>query len=366
MLRKRFDEEAVVTVESDDILCEDDVLSADERVGRNEFRTGSRIPDRPGDGSLPRGRRVQRPLPPESLVWKYFGDLRMSFFVLRTAAMENMWPQLGQGVSDHSQLFGDKANFAERGRRSQQIIAGVVYSSEDDAAKKQGIRIRNFHKSIKGEMPKERTYHAINPETYYWAHVTFFDNIFRTVDLLYPTPLTRAEKEQIFDESKDWFSLYGVDDSAQPQSYDEFISYREDVVNNMLVDSTVARYTVGFATKDIPPPPNLPPLVRKLLWHRISRLVRLTNIGAMEPILRERLEVEWSRADEKNFERFCGIMRRISPIFEALPLKYRYMPAAVRAFRREGIDPRDITVDSARTALARASGKTVHDPVLVS
>ncbi|GGN80528.1 oxygenase MpaB family protein [Nocardia rhizosphaerihabitans] len=326
-------------------------LDTDTAVGRNVYQAGERLHSRPGDGSLSRSERVQRPIPPNSLTWKYFGDRRTFLTILRTAGLENMWPQLGQAVSDHSQVFGDKANFAERGARSRRIIGTLVYATPEDA-KKIAVKIRNYHKTLKGDMPQGHTYHAINPETYYWAHVTFFEAIYNWVDHFGRRPLTRAEKEQIFEESKEWFSLYGVDDSAQPQTYDEFVAYLADVFENELISTTVSRYTFGFASKPLPPPPGTHPVVEKYVWPRVAALVRLLNVGALEPILRDRLELVWTEDDERNFARVSRFMRAFSVVYDRLPLRFRFHPDTVAAFEREGIDPADITLESARTALA--------------
>lgn len=328
-------------------------LDEDTTVGRNVYRAGERLRSRPGDGSLSRSQRVQRPIPPNSLTWKYFGDRRTFLTILRTAGLENMWPQLGQAVSDHSQVFGDKANFAERGARSRRIIGSLVYATPEEA-QKIAIKIRNYHKSLKGDMPQGASYHAINPETYYWAHVTFFEAIYNWVDLFGRRPLTRAEKEQIFEESKEWFSLYGVDDSAQPDTYDEFVDYLADVFENELISTSVSRYTFGFASKPLPAPPGTHPLVKKHVWPRVAALVRLLNVGALEPVLRDRLGLVWTERDERNFERVSRFLRAFAIVYDRLPLRYRFHPDTVAAFEREGIDPNDITLESARAALAES------------
>lgn len=326
-------------------------LDQDTAVGRNVFQAGARLRSRPGDGSLSRSEREQRPISPHSLTWKYFGDRRTFLTILRTAGLENMWPQLGQAVSDHSQVFGDKASFAERGARSRRIIGSLVYASPEEA-QKIAVKIRNYHKSLKGDMPQGETYHAINPETYYWAHVTFFEAIYNWVDHFGRRPLTRAEKEQIFEESKEWFSLYGVDDSAQPETYDEFVAYLADVFENELISTSVSRYTFGFASKPLPPPPGMHPLAKKLVWPRVTALVRLLNVGALEPVLRDRLELTWTKDDERRFRRVSQFLRTFAIVYDRLPLRYRFHPDTVSAFEREDINPNDITLESARSALA--------------
>src|SRR5579875_4196273 len=121
-------------------------------------RIGSPSPEQ--DGYLPLG--------PQSLVWRYFGDNRMFLIGPRPAVLQNMLAELGQGVLDHSVFFSDTA---ARVKRSLPPIFMTVYGSDDDHP---GQQVRDFHHDIKGEMPagsgRAARYHALDPETYYWAH----------------------------------------------------------------------------------------------------------------------------------------------------------------------------------------------------
>ena len=45
------------------------------------------------------------PLGPDSLTWKYFGDLRTGMLGVWIGAIQNMYPELGAGVEDHSILL---------------------------------------------------------------------------------------------------------------------------------------------------------------------------------------------------------------------------------------------------------------------
>ena len=330
-------------------MTDDGVLVGDVKVGRNEFYAGARITDRSSDGSLDRAHRAARAVPPDSLLWKYYGDYRTLFFAFTMAGLQNLWPQLAQGVSDHSTIFSPQG-FLQRVQRSHGEIGNALYASADDALPR-GVRIRNYHKAVKGDMPEGGSYRALDPETFYWAHATFVMWMYRMVELLYAKPMSAPEKEQLFAESRAWFSTYAVDDSAQPATYAEFVDYWDRAVQDELVDSKIGQYSFGFATGKFFAPP-LPPLVGPLLWRRVTRFVRLTNLGALDPVLRERLGLEWTAADERSFQRFCRLMRAVAPVYERLPLVFRYQGFALRAFRREGLDPSRITLRSARRASA--------------
>src|SRR6202165_6211438 len=130
------------------------------------------------------------PLGPQSLVWRYFGDNRMFIIGRRPAVLQNMLAELGQGVLDHSVFF---AAPAARIKRSLPPIFMTVYGSEDA---NEGTRVRDFHHQIKGTMPDGERYHALDPETYFWAHATFVEQVLYFADT-FVKRLTSEEKEQI-------------------------------------------------------------------------------------------------------------------------------------------------------------------------
>lgn len=300
------------------------------------------------DGTLPSALRNQRPLRPDSLVWKYFGDHRLNLLLGRAGTTENMYPQLGQAVSDHSVIFTD---LFERVRRSLPPIANTVYGATPT---KTGLQIRNFHKPLVGTMSDGSRHHGmpyvgLDPETFYWAHATFIDQLLTGVER-FIKPLTLQEKEQIFAESRDWYSLYGVDDSFQPQTYAEFVQYWDRVVADELVGNTkVAQYTVGYITKGLsrafPAPKAIPPrLWDGLLAPMLDRIGSFLGAGGLDPALRDKLGIPWSARQQSRYRRFCATVRAFGPAWERLaPLRIRYMSQAADGFEREHLDPRTIT-----------------------
>ena len=119
-------------------------------------------------------------------------------------AIQNMYPELGAGVEDHSILLREPL---QRVARSVYPIMGVVY--DGDRAAQTGAQIKGFHTTIKGVDAEGRRYHALNPDTFYWAHATFFMLIIKTAEY-FCGGLTEAEKRQLFDEHVQWYRMYGM------------------------------------------------------------------------------------------------------------------------------------------------------------
>ena len=110
-----------------------------------------------------------QPLGPDSLTWRYFGDWRGMLQGPWAGSMQNMHPQLGAAVEDHSTFFRERW---PRLLRSLYPIGGVVF--DGDRAPTTGAEVRDYHVDIKGTDDLGRRYHALNPDVFYWAHSTFF------------------------------------------------------------------------------------------------------------------------------------------------------------------------------------------------
>ena len=227
------------------------------------------------------------PLGPDSLVWRYFGDNRMPLIGPRPAVLQNMLAELGQGVLDHSVFFSDTA---ARVRRSLPPIFMTVYGSDDENP---GRQVRDYHTEIKGTMPDGQRYHALDPETYFWAHATFVDQVLYFADT-FVKRLTRAEKEQIYLESKTWYRRYGVSDRVMPATYDEFERYWDRMLDEIIVAHKTAKYGVGYVTKGFPCPKGVHPAVWKVISVVFDPVAAFLTTGGLPPRARTLLNLPWS------------------------------------------------------------------------
>ena len=195
-------------------------------------------PGRPDYATVP----STSPLGPDSLTWKYFGDLRTGMMGIWIGAIQNMHPELGAGVEEHSILLREPL---QRVARSVYPIMGVVY--DGGRAAQTGEQIKQFHHTIKGVDASGRRYHALNPETFYWAHATFFMLVIKVAEY-FCGGLTEAEKRQLFAEHVQWYRMYGMSMRPVPESWDDFLEYWQRVCSDEL--------EINRATLDIFPNQN--------------------------------------------------------------------------------------------------------------
>jgi uncharacterized protein (DUF2236 family) len=269
------------------------------------------------------------PLGPASLVWRYFGDNRMFLVGPRPGVLQNMLAELGQGVLDHSVFFSDTAG---RLKRSLPPIFNTVYGSE---AAQTGGRIRDFHHGIKGTMPDGQRYHALDPDTYFWAHATFVDQVLYFADT-FVGRLSPAEREQIYRESKTWYLRYGVSARPMPAEYAGFERYWDHMLSDVLVAHKTAKYGVGYVTKGFPCPKGVSPLLWRVVAPLFDPVAAFLTTGGLPPRARLLLGLPWSDRQERRYQRFAAFCRSrpVNWAWNRLPMGVRYNKFAVAGYER--------------------------------
>lgn len=271
----------------------------------------------------------------ESLIWKFFGDWRTHLFGFqRVAGTENSIAQLAQGTEDHSVFFADTVG---RAKRTGPPILSAVYSEDPYGW---GRKVRDFHRDIKGTMADGSRYHALNPELFYWGHATFVDQVLYTTDT-FIRRLSEQEKAQIFEESKTWYELYGVSARSQPQSYEEFCSYWDSMLERFRPNPTI-RYATGYLRKGVPGPRWMPKPVWRVLSAPLNAYLQTVVVGTVPPQMREICDLSWDERKERNFQRFATLMRSLNPVLNRLPVRALYTPWAAAGWQRVGVDPRKL------------------------
>jgi uncharacterized protein (DUF2236 family) len=264
------------------------------------------------------------PLGPDSLTWKYFGDLRTGMLGVWIGAIQNMYPQLGAGVTDHSILLREPL---QRVARSVYPIMGVVY--DGDRATQTGAQIKGFHAGIKGVDAQGRRYHALNPETFYWAHATFFMLIIKVAEY-FCGGLTEAEKRQLFDEHVQWYRMYGMSMRPVPDSWEEFQEYWDRICRDEL---EINQATLDIFAIRIPKPKFV--LMPTPLWDQLFRPMvasqRWIAAGLFDPAVREKAGMRWTPGDEALLRLFG---KAVEVAFLAVPDEIRLHPRALAAYRR--------------------------------
>jgi uncharacterized protein (DUF2236 family) len=267
-------------------------------------------------------------LGPGSLLWRWAGDNRLSFSGLSLGILQLMHPGLGAGVAEHSAFFTEPW---DRIQRSVPEIIGVVYDGPE--AEATGRRVRDYHKRIKGTDAQGRSYSALRPETFWWAHATFQFGVEQVADRFDPHRLRDEEREQLYREGIEWYRRYGVSMRPVPATRSEFGEVWDRYCDEVLEMTPAAERAVDMALHEkVTDMPGLPwwsmPIQREIL----TPLLKLTAIGGLPARVRARFDIPWGAVEAAELR---VLELWVRETWRFMPRSLRWAPRASEGWRRE-------------------------------
>jgi len=273
---------------------------------------------------------MQRPKPidlgPRSLIWRWAGDHRLGASGLSAGVLQLMHPGLGAGVVEHSAFFTEPW---DRIIRSTPEILGVIYDEDGEAT---GHRVRDYHLRIKGIDAHGRPYSALAPETFWWAHATFQYAVESVADRFDATRLDPLRREQLYREGIEWYRRYGVSMKPVPPTRAAWGLAWDHYCANVLEMTIAADRAVDMALHEkADRMPGLPEWSRILQRELLTPIFKLTAIGGLPPMVRERFGIPWSALEAAELKTFEAAFREL---WRFVPHRYRFSPRATDAWRR--------------------------------
>lgn len=228
------------------------------------------------------------PLGPDSLLWRIAADWRSGLSGLSAGILQLMYPHLGQGVEEHSAFFDEPW---DRIHRSVPQIWATIFAPD---AEERGTAIRDMHRDIKGTDRAGERYHALDPETFWWAHATFTWEMFETADRWDHRTLSCTHREQLYQETVTWYRRYGVSDRPVPADHVAFAARLDEICRNDLELTPTAERAVDMALHDRVSPPGMPEPMQRVM----TPVMRTMAIGGLPAVVRERFGIPWTTADD--------------------------------------------------------------------
>ncbi len=234
------------------------------------------------------------------LLHRYLGDWRSLFPGGTAGILQLMYPPLGAAIVQQSDFFANP--FGRVYRSIPQIWATVLQEGGAERAQK----IRDLHRTIKGVDEVGRKYHALDPETWWWAHATFTWEVFESIRLFHHGGLARVDVERLYAQTLEWYELYGVSYRDIPPDYPSFCARFNEICEKTLEMTPAARHTVDLALAG----DWRAPLVKSTFKDPITRNAgRLVAIGALPRIVRERFGIPWTKTDQHRLDLICWMGR---------------------------------------------------------
>jgi len=282
---------------------------------------------------------------PGSPVWRAFNDVRLLSTSGYATLLQVAHPTVGHGVHQYSSFTKDPWG---RLLRTLDYVHGTIYGGPELAGSI-GKRVRELHRTIKGEKPDGERYSAMEPDAFAWVHATLAAAVVQGHEQ-FIAPMQRHEIEAFWAQWRDVGRLVGVRDRDLPETWPEFEAYFDRVVATEL-EWTPAIPEV-LATLSAAKPPNVPglhPALWRVLRAPMGRQLHVQTIGLLGDDLRRRLGLAYSRRDARTFDRLAAISRRSGPLVRG-PLR-EFGPSYVR-WRHKALARGDV---ASRTPAAHAA-----------
>jgi len=271
---------------------------------------------------------MRKPIGPGSRLWDETGLVTFSLTAGAAFALQVMHPAVGAVVGEHSVFRTDAIG---RARRSIASVMTWVYGGEEALA--EGDRLRALHAPLKSTVDGV-TYKALAAGPWAWIILTAPYAYVVGARYFSRRPLTRAEEEEFYAEIVQLARNLHVAEKEIPPTYDAYLKYFADMIAETLVPHrTVHEYL--DATRRVPPPPALPPVLRPL-WRLAmaapGRVQHFVTVGTLPPAARDKLGLSWTARDERALRALGFAIGRVVPL---LPERLRYFPIAYEARRAE-------------------------------
>src|SRR6266849_4254924 len=177
---------------------------------------------------------------PESVTWKISREAAILLGGARAVLMQLAHPLVAMGVSEHSNYMSDPF-----GRSWNTFLLGQMFTFGSSATALRAARtINRLHKHVHGTLPAQAgtysggtPYDARDPELLLWVHATLIDTILLTYPLLVG-PLSLAEQEQYYQESKAMARLLGLSSADMPKTLGDLRQYVDEMVHSNRLAAT--------------------------------------------------------------------------------------------------------------------------------
>ena len=248
----------------------------------------------------------------DRLLWYWATDWRLGLSGLANGILQLMHPGLGAGVAEHSDFF------AEPWARIMRSVGPIVASIRDDDTAR---AIQQMHHHVKGSDAHGARYHALDPETFWWAHITLYRAVEQAARRFSAGGLTPEQRDAMYLEGLAWYRRYGVSDRAVPPTRAAYTARFREICTEELEMTAAADRAVDMALHGrVEGLPGVPSWMALPVELASTPAARLTSIGGLPSVVRQRFDIPWSVTDDLQYRALIVAAREGS----------RFMPEPVR------------------------------------
>ena len=248
---------------------------------------------------------------PNSVTWTVNRECALFLGAGRAALLQLAHPWVTAALEQHSQLKQDAIG---RFHSTFRVIYTMLFGTRAQALRASEQLYRR-HTGVRGELPE--TVGAYRAHTHYeaneagallWVYATLAESAVRAYEFVRP-PLSPAEREQFYRESRRVGLLCGVPAEVLPPTWADLGRYVEQTMTSPVLEVNATARAMGQAVLS-----GVGTRVRPPRWYRAL------TASWLPPRLRDGFALPFGIAEERLVRRAAGILPRV----------YRMLPPAVR------------------------------------
>lgn len=249
---------------------------------------------------------------PDSMSWKISRESALFLGAGRAALLQLAHPWVATALAQHSSLLSKPI---ARFHNTFRIVFTMIFGSLDQALAA-ARHLYALHTRIRGEMPEDvavyrhgSPYQANEIGALCWVYATLVESAVLAYESAMP-PLTAAERDQYYAESKILAGLFGIPAAALPENWDAFAAYnRQMQQSNALGVSQTAR----SMAHDL--------LAGAGSWIRPPHWYRALTTAWMPARFRGEFGLDFQPVDQRAAE---SAMRRLPGLYSRIPRAIRF------------------------------------------
>jgi uncharacterized protein (DUF2236 family) len=250
---------------------------------------------------------------PDSMVWRIDRESAVFLSAGRALLLQLAHPWVAAAIARHSRSLSDPIG---RFHRTFGVVFAMVFGTTDEAiaAARQLYRrhaaITGILSQSAGTFPVGSAYRANDVAALRWVFATLVDSAIVAFELV-NSPLSAEERERYYGELRLFAALFGIPQTALPQSWAAFADYVEDTIaSDVIAVSPAAREIAaqlftGAGT-----------WLRSPLWYR-ALTARL-----LPQRLRADFELPFGPTEQRAARRALAVVRLLYP---RIPVRLRYV-----------------------------------------
>jgi len=248
---------------------------------------------------------------PQSVSWKINREAALFLGAGRAALLQLAHPWVTAALAQHSTTLSDPIG---RFHHTFRVIYTMIFGTLDQALAA-SRSLYTLHTRIRGELPEPVAaydagshYEANELDALRWVYATLVESAVLAHDFALP-PLTAAERETYYSESKWMAALFGIAPAELPEDWTAFAAYNRqmwasDILGVNATSRNMAHRLLQGAGSWVHPPP----------WYRAL------TAHWMPLRLRQEFALPFGPAEQRSLARTTRWLPRV----------YRRLPSAVR------------------------------------